>query len=76
MSLQEVERYDESRSLLVESKQVFRDHEDIRNAILCGLAEGVLLQRLRRFREARETDLLLLASSATSTRKASPQSTR
>lgn len=63
MSLQEVERYDESRSLLAESKQVFRDHRDIRNYILCGLAEGVLLQRLKRFREARETYLLLLASS-------------
>jgi tetratricopeptide (TPR) repeat protein len=63
MSLQEVDRYDESRTILAESKQVFRNHGDLRNTILCGLAEGVLLQRLRRFREARETYLLLLASS-------------
>jgi tetratricopeptide (TPR) repeat protein len=63
MSLQEVDRYDESRALLAESKQVFRNHGDRRNTILCGLAEGVLLQRLRRFRDARETYLLLLASS-------------
>lgn len=36
MSLQEVARYDESRSLLAESKQVFRDHRDVRNYVLCG----------------------------------------
>lgn len=61
-SLQEVERFEESRALLVESKQVFRDHGDTRNTILCGLGEGMLLQRLKRFREAREVYLLLLAS--------------
>ena len=62
MSLQELERFDDSRRLLAESKQVFREHGDTRNAILCGLAEGILQQRLRRYREARETYLLLLAS--------------
>jgi tetratricopeptide (TPR) repeat protein len=62
MSLQELERFDESRAILSESKRVFKDHGDIRNAILCALGEGVLLQRLKRFREAREIYLLLLAS--------------
>ena len=63
MSLQELERFDESRSLLAESKRVFREFGDAKNAILCSLAEGVLLQRLRKYREAREAYLLLLASS-------------
>ena len=62
MSLQEVDRFDESLALLVESKRVFWDHADKRNTLLCGFAEGVLLQRLRRYREVRETYLLLLAS--------------
>jgi tetratricopeptide (TPR) repeat protein len=63
MSLQEVERFEESQRLLAECKQDFREHRDMRNVILCGLAEGVLQQRLRRYREAREIYLLLLASS-------------
>lgn len=62
MSLQELERFEESRSLLAECKEVFDGHGDMRNVILCGFAEGVLLQRLRRFREAREAYLLLFAS--------------
>lgn len=62
MSLQEVEQFDESLRLLVESREVFLGHGDTRNAILCGLAEGVLLQRMMKYREARETYLLLLAS--------------
>jgi tetratricopeptide (TPR) repeat protein len=62
MSLQEVERYDESRALLAESKEIFKGHGDTKNAHLCGFSEGVLLQRLRRFREAREIYLLLLAA--------------
>jgi tetratricopeptide (TPR) repeat protein len=61
-SLQEVGRFEESRALMIESKQIFREHGDTRNAILCGLGEGILLQRLKRFREAREVYLLLLAS--------------
>ncbi len=62
MALQELERFEESGRLLAESRQVFREHGDTRNAILCGLAQGVLMQRLRRYREAREIYLLLLAS--------------
>ena len=61
-SLQELERFDESIAALAEAKQGFRDHGDTENVVLVGFAEGVLLQRLRRFREAREVYLLLLAS--------------
>jgi tetratricopeptide (TPR) repeat protein len=64
MSLQELERFEESRKLLAECKEVFDDHGDTRNVILCGLAEGVLLQRLRTFREAREVYVLLFASAS------------
>jgi tetratricopeptide (TPR) repeat protein len=62
MSLQELERFEESRALLAECKEVFDEHQDMRNVILCGFAEGILLQRLRRHREARETYLLLFVS--------------
>jgi tetratricopeptide (TPR) repeat protein len=61
-ALQEVNRHDESFALLAECKQVFREHGDTRRLVLCGIAEGVLLHRLRKYREAREAYLLLLAS--------------
>lgn len=61
-ALQEVQRHEESFALLAECKRIFRDHGDMKRVVLCGLAEGVLLHRLRKFREARETYLLLLAS--------------
>jgi tetratricopeptide (TPR) repeat protein len=63
MSLQETNRFAESRRVLAESKQVFREHGDPKNATLCTFSEGVLLQRMKRFREAREVYLLLLAAS-------------
>jgi tetratricopeptide (TPR) repeat protein len=62
MSLQELDQFEESRLILAECKQVFDDHSDTRNVILCAFAEGILLQRLRLPREARETYLLLFAS--------------
>lgn len=62
MSLQEVERFDEARALLADSKEVFDDHGDDRNAVLCGLGEGALLHRLRRYREAREVYFLLFTA--------------
>lgn len=62
ISLQELEGFDESQSLLAECREVFRDYADSRNELLCGFAEGVLLQRTKRFRDAREIYLLLLAS--------------
>lgn len=60
-TLQEIERHDESLVLLAECKSVFREHGDTRRLLLCGIAEGVLLHRLRKYREAREAYLLLLA---------------
>jgi tetratricopeptide (TPR) repeat protein len=60
-TLQEVDRHDESLALLARCKAVFRDHADHRRLLLCGIAEGVLLHRLHRYREAREAYLLLLA---------------
>ncbi len=62
-SFQELERFEESHALLAECKQVFDDYGDVRNLLLCGFTEGVLLQRLRRYREAREICLLLFTSS-------------
>jgi tetratricopeptide (TPR) repeat protein len=59
--LQEIDRHEESMALLAECKEVFREHSDAHRLILCGIAEGVLLHRLRRYREAREAYLLLLA---------------
>jgi tetratricopeptide (TPR) repeat protein len=63
VTYQEVERFTESRELLTACKAVFRDHADDLRYVLCVFAEGVLLHRLRNYREARETYLLLLASS-------------
>lgn len=60
--LGEIDRYEESFVLLRECKQVFRDHGDTARLILAGISEGVLLHRLRKYREARETYLLLLDS--------------
>jgi tetratricopeptide (TPR) repeat protein len=65
LSLQELDRYEESRRLIVESRHAFSEYGDDRNVVLCALAEGVLLQRLRNFREAREIYLLLLAGTKT-----------
>lgn len=60
ITLQELERYDESRDLLGSIKRVFRQHGDHKRLILATFTEGLLLQRLRNFREARESYLLLL----------------
>lgn len=60
--LQETSRYDESRLLLGKCKPVFREHGDTDTFVQATLIEAVLLQRLRRYREAREAHLLLLAS--------------
>lgn len=65
-ALQEVNRHEQSFALLAECKQVFRDHGDTKRLVLCGIAEGVLLHRLRKYREAREAYLLLLASNGES----------
>lgn len=70
VTYQEVQRFAESRELLTTCKAIFRDFGDDQRYILCGFAEGVLLQRLRNYREAREIYLLLLAS----TRNIDPES--
>lgn len=62
VTLQELDRHDESLAILAECQEVFRGHNDNRLMVYSGIAEGVLLQRLRRYREAREVYLLLLAS--------------
>jgi tetratricopeptide (TPR) repeat protein len=62
ITLQEVGRYDESLQFLREAKDMFHLHGDTRRLVYCGIAEGVLHQRLGHFREAREIYLLLLAS--------------
>jgi tetratricopeptide (TPR) repeat protein len=63
ITYQEIGRHDEALALLTECKEVFHGYRDTRLLVICGLAEGVLLQRLGHYREARETYLLLIASS-------------
>lgn len=62
ITLQELGQYAESLEYLEESKEVFREHADTKRLVFCGIFEGVLLQRLKKFREARETYLVLLSS--------------
>lgn len=62
ITLQELERYDESHRLLQEAREVFREYGDTSRLVFCGIAEGVLLQRLKQFRQARETYFVLLTS--------------
>lgn len=59
-TLQEVRRYDESLALLNECRVIFGAHADRRRAMICGIAEGALLHRLHRHREARDLYLPLL----------------
>lgn len=65
LSLQELDQYEESLRLLTQTREVFDDYGDSNNALLSGFAEGILYQRLYKFREARETYLLLFASTKT-----------
>lgn len=62
-TLQEVNRFDESMRLLNECRAVFLAHGDARRCLLCGIAEGAQLYRMKRFREARDaySSLLLVA---------------
>jgi tetratricopeptide (TPR) repeat protein len=59
---QEVDRFNESFEILRECRRVFTEHGDKRMVLITGIAEGALLQRLGKFREAREAYLLLLVS--------------
>jgi tetratricopeptide (TPR) repeat protein len=51
-TLQEANRFDESIALLTDCKKIFEDHGDTRRQLLCGIAEGALLHRMARYREA------------------------
>jgi len=62
LTLQEMDRHEESFALFSECKQTFREYGDTRLIVICGFAEGVLLQRLQEYRAAREAHLLILAS--------------
>ncbi|HEY0377349.1 MAG TPA: tetratricopeptide repeat protein [Pyrinomonadaceae bacterium] len=53
---------DKAFSMIRECKQVFADHGDTRMVFIAGITEGTLLHRLAKYREARETYLLLVVS--------------
>jgi tetratricopeptide (TPR) repeat protein len=59
-TLAETGRFDDSRLLLSDCAHVFRAHGDARRELLCGIAQGSLLHRLKRFREARDAYLSLV----------------
>ncbi|HEY0142638.1 MAG TPA: tetratricopeptide repeat protein [Thermoanaerobaculia bacterium] len=65
VSLQEAGRFEESLRLVAECKDVFIQYADADNVTNCGIAEGVLLQRLHKYREAKDTlqNLLTLSQS-------------
>jgi tetratricopeptide (TPR) repeat protein len=54
VTLQEADRFQESRHHLEESRQVFADHDDTENASNCIFWQAVLFQRMKRYREARK----------------------
>ena len=60
--LQETSQYDQSLALLKKCRKVFRRYGDTESLLQTGLLQGLCLQRLHMHREARETYLLLLAS--------------
>src|SRR6185369_9761038 len=60
LTLQKVNRFEESRALLAECSQVFRDHGDDRRYLYCGIAEGIQLYREQRFAQAYDTFLPLI----------------
>lgn len=61
-TIQELNKFDDSLRLLSECRIVFRDHSDARRELLCGLAEGALLHRMKRFREARDAYIAVLSA--------------
>lgn len=63
INYQESDRPQEALTLLLWCKQIFREHADFDLFILSGFYEGRVQQHLRHYREARETYLLLIASS-------------
>lgn len=61
VTLQNVNRFDESLVLLAECRRTFGDHADARRHLISGIAQGMLLQRLVRFREACDVYTPLIA---------------
>lgn len=62
MTLQEMERFEGARRLMAASKRVFSEFADAKRVVLSSFCEGVLLQRMKHHREAREIYFLLLSS--------------
>lgn len=60
----DTERYTEALQLIEFCKNVFRSYSDNNLYVLSAFYDGVALERLHKYREARETYLLLLASSS------------
>jgi tetratricopeptide (TPR) repeat protein len=63
IAYQEIGRYGEAVTLLEDTKRIFHDYGDTNLYVVAGFYQGMLLHRLRRYREARETHVLLLAES-------------
>ncbi|HEX7150516.1 MAG TPA: hypothetical protein VF618_03435 [Thermoanaerobaculia bacterium] len=64
ITLSEMGQHQQALRYLADCGTTFKQHGDTKLYILSEFAEGVVLQRLGKYREARETYLLLLASSA------------
>jgi tetratricopeptide (TPR) repeat protein len=62
LTYQETGRYSDSLPILAECRDIFRIFSDNDLLVSVALAEGALLQRLHKHRDAREIYLLLLAS--------------
>jgi tetratricopeptide (TPR) repeat protein len=60
LTLQKVNRFEESRELLAECAAVFRDHGDDRRYLYCGIGEGIQHYREREFERAYDTFLPLI----------------
>jgi tetratricopeptide (TPR) repeat protein len=63
-TLLQVSRFDESRALLAECRQIFQDHGDSRLFLYCGISEVALLFREEKHTEARELGLNLLTAAS------------
>lgn len=66
LTLQKMNRFEESRELLAECSQVFRDHGDDRRYLYCGIGEALLLDRTERYRDAYDRLIPLLDVARTS----------
>jgi tetratricopeptide (TPR) repeat protein len=60
MTLQHLQRFEESLRLLDECRAVFLDHGDAKRQLHCGMAEGILLYRRREWERARDVFVPLL----------------